>query len=154
MTQTQRKRRRRTNGGSKVRNAALIGAGIFVGMVAIGIISVVGWVISVAATTPNIDELKPIDKGQTSAIYAANGATAVGIEAAAEIFFSKHAKDLTLDEAALLAGLPQAPSDYNPFRSPQAALGRRNAVLRAMVKSHYLDAASAQAAMQHPLGLN
>src|SRR5436309_3309418 len=74
MTQTQRKRRRRTNGGSKVRNAALIGAGIFVGMVAIGIISVVGWVISVAATTPNIDELKPIDKGQTSAIYAANGA--------------------------------------------------------------------------------
>src|SRR3954469_130736 len=46
------------------------------------------------------------------------GRTAIGIEAAAETFFNKHAKDLTLDESALLAGMPQAPSRYNPFHNP------------------------------------
>ena len=54
------------------------------------------------------------------------GRTAIGIEAAAETFFAKHAQHLTLAEAALLAGLPQAPSEYNPFRNPRAALARRN----------------------------
>jgi membrane carboxypeptidase/penicillin-binding protein len=82
-----------------------------------------------------------------------NGETAVGIESAAEIFFSKHAKDLTLDQAAVLAGLPQAPSDYNPFKNPSAALARRNEVLRAMVKNHYLTPARAAAAMNKPLKL-
>src|ERR671935_1408905 len=47
-----------------------------------------------------------------------NGRSAIGVEAASEIYFSKHAKDLTLDEAALLAGLPQAPSVYSPFTNP------------------------------------
>ena len=51
-----------------------------------------------------------------------DGRTAIGIEAAAETFFNKHARELTLPEAALLAGLPQAPSQYNPFRNPRAAL--------------------------------
>ena len=60
-----------------------------------------------------------------------DGRTAIGIEAAAETFFNKHAQDLTLPEAALLAGLPQAPSQYNPFRNPTAALQRRNEVLDA-----------------------
>ena len=50
------------------------------------------------------------------------GRTAIGVEAAAVTFFNKHAKDLKLDQSALLAGLPQAPSEYNPFRNPQAAL--------------------------------
>src|SRR4051812_30715276 len=63
------------------------------------------------------------------------GRTAIGIEAAAETYFAKHAKDLKLDESALLAGLPQAPSQYNPFREPGAALDRRNEVLRAMQSS-------------------
>ena len=49
------------------------------------------------------------------------GRTAVGTEAAAQIFFSKSAKNLRLHESALLAGLPQAPSQYNPFRNPGAA---------------------------------
>ena len=61
-----------------------------------------------------------------------NGRTAVGIEAAAQTYFSRHARDLTLEQAALLAGLPQAPSQYNPFRNPTAALERRNQVLRRM----------------------
>jgi penicillin-binding protein 1A len=61
------------------------------------------------------------------------GSNAYGIEAASEIYFSKHASDLSLKEAALLAGLPQAPSTYNPFVDPAAALARRDEVLRAML---------------------
>ncbi len=63
------------------------------------------------------------------------GNHAYGVEAAAETYFSKHAKDLTLLQSALLAGLPQAPSEYDPFHNPQAALDRRNEVLRAMLAS-------------------
>src|SRR5436190_859663 len=275
MTHYQRKQRRRQNrGGGKVRKILLIGSGAFLAIVGVAVASVVGWVISVAATTPNIDELKPINKGATSSVFASNGRllgyvqsdiirqpivesdmpqdvrnatvaiedsrfykhhgvdfegivraalknlenrktlqggstitqqlvrslyikdptrdfkrkvreaklaseledehpkdwiltsylnnvpygtvngeTAVGIEAAAEIFFSKHAKDLTLDQAALLAGLPQAPSEYNPFKNPSAALGRRNEVLRAMLKSHYITQAEALTAINKPLAL-
>ena len=50
------------------------------------------------------------------------GQTAVGAEAAAQTYFSKPAKDLDLTEAALIAGLPQAPSEYNPFLDPKAAI--------------------------------
>ena len=60
------------------------------------------------------------------------GNLAYGIEAAAQTYFSKPASELTLREAALLAGLTQAPSAYNPFVEPAKALARRNAVLRAM----------------------
>ena len=80
------------------------------------------------------------------------GRTAVGVEAAAETFLAKHAKDLTLAESALLAGLPQAPSEYNPFRNPAAAIQRRNDVLRAMVKHHFVSperAAQAEQARLH-----
>jgi penicillin-binding protein 1A len=61
------------------------------------------------------------------------GSSAYGVEAASEIYFSKHAKDLSLKEAALLAGLPRAPSDYDPFLDPKAALARRDEVLQAML---------------------
>ena len=81
-----------------------------------------------------------------------NGKTAVGIEAAASVFFAKHAKDLTLEEAALLAGLPQAPSQYQPFRNPTAALERRNEVLRNMFKQGYISQNALDAAVQRPLG--
>ena len=60
------------------------------------------------------------------------GNLAYGIEAAAQTYFSKPARSLNLREAALLAGLTQAPSAYNPFAEPQKALARRNDVLRAM----------------------
>src|SRR4051794_41164057 len=275
MSHYQRKQRRRqTRGTHKARTLVLVGLGVITAALAIGVASVVGYVISIAATTPNIDELKPVNKGETSAVYAANrrllgyvrssiirqpiltddippdarsatvaiedsrfykhhgvdfegvvraamknlenrktvqggstitqqlvralyikdptrdfkrkvreaklaseledehskhwiltsylnnvpygtvnGETAVGIEAAAEIYFSKHAKDLTLEQAALLAGLPQAPSEYNPFKNPSAALGRRNEVLRAMVKSHYISLAEAAVASNKPLAL-
>src|SRR3954471_94710 len=275
MSHYQRKQRRRqTRGTHKARTLVLVGLGVIIAALAIGVASVVGYVISIAATTPNIDELKPVNKGETSAVYAANrrllgyvrssiirqpiltddipqearsatvaiedsrfykhhgvdfegvvraamknlenrktvqggstitqqlvralyikdptrdfkrkvreaklaseledehpkhwiltsylnnvpygtvnGETAVGVEAAAEIFFSKPAKDLTLDQSALLAGLPQAPSDYNPFKNPSAALARRNEVLRAMVKSKYITPAQALEAMNKPLKL-
>ena len=56
-------------------------------------------------------------------------------------FFDKAAKDLNLPEAALLAGLPLAPSQYNPFRNPATALQRRNEVLRAMADNGYITLA-------------
>src|SRR5881398_2343111 len=79
------------------------------------------------------------------------GQTAVGIQAAARMYFAKPASRLTLPEAALLAGLPQAPSLYNPFRDEQRALSRRNEVLRAMARSHYITADTAQQAIDSPL---
>src|SRR4051794_28037361 len=274
MTRHQRQQRRRKKSGGRPRNAVIIGLGVLLAVVGIAAASVVGWVIATAATTPDIDELKPADSGELSSVYSTdgkllgyvqseivrqpiaekdqpdivrnatvsiedsrfykhhgvdfegvvraaiknlqsrktvqggstitqqlvralyikdpkrdlkrkireaklaseledehpkdwiltsylnnipygtvNGETAVGIEAAAEIFFSKHAKDLTVEQAALLAGLPQAPSEYNPFKNPSAALGRRNEVLRAMVKSHYITQAEALTAMNKPLAL-
>jgi penicillin-binding protein 1A len=60
------------------------------------------------------------------------GNHAYGIEAAAETYFSEPARALTLDQAALLAGLPQAPSIYDPFVRPDDALARRDEVLHAM----------------------
>jgi penicillin-binding protein 1A len=275
MSHYQRKQRRRQSRGThKTRNLVLVALGVVTSLLVIGVAGVVGYVISIAATTPNIDELKPINKGETSAVYAANGRllgyvrsaivrqpvveadmpqdarnatvaiedsrfykhhgvdfegivraamknlekgktlqggstitqqlvralyikdptrdfkrkvreaklaseledehpkdwiltsylnnvpygtvngeTAVGIEAASEIFFSEHAKDLKLDQAALLAGLPQAPSEYNPFKNPQAALARRNEVLQAMVKNHYISPGRAAAYAKKPLGL-
>ena len=61
------------------------------------------------------------------------GNRAYGVEAASQTYFSKPARDLNLREAAMLAGLPQAPSTYDPFADPAAALARRNVVLQAML---------------------
>ncbi len=63
------------------------------------------------------------------------GNHAYGIEAAAQTYFSKHAKSLNLPEAALLAGLPQAPSIYDPFVDPGGAIARRDEVLQAMLSN-------------------
>jgi penicillin-binding protein 1A len=66
------------------------------------------------------------------------GNHAYGIEAAAQTYFSRPAKKLTLRQAALLAGLPQAPSVFDPFHRPAEALARRDDVLRAMWKVGYI----------------
>src|SRR3954453_22705820 len=71
------------------------------------------------------------------------GKTAIGVEAAAETYFGKHAKDLSLVQAAMIAGLPQAPSQYNPFQNERAAFQRRNEVLQAMADSGYITQAEA-----------
>ena len=68
------------------------------------------------------------------------GNHAYGIEAAAETYFSRTAKELTLEQAALLAGLPQAPSSYDPFRNPEAALdaAQRGAARDARQRRHHV----------------
>src|SRR3954471_19318087 len=274
MTHRQRQLRRRRGRGS-VGRRALLAFGLVVAVALLAALSVVGWIISVAATAPNIAQLKPIDKGASSVIYAADGSrlgyvqaaqvrtpvrwedmpmtirqatvaiedkryyehggvdpegifrsavknvtsgktvqggstitqqlvralyikdpkrdlkrkireakmaeelesqrsktwilheylndvpygtvggrTAIGIEAAAETYFGKHAKDLHLAESALLAGLPQAPLQYNPLQNASAALDRRNEVLKAMEASGYITPQQAFKAMNAKLGLN
>lgn len=71
------------------------------------------------------------------------GKTAVGVGAASQLYFDKPAAKLNLAQAALLAGLPQAPSQYNPFLAPNLARQRRHEVLHAMLQSHYITAAQA-----------
>src|SRR5436305_504301 len=104
---------------------------------------------------PGIDGKRWIlDRYLNSVPYGTmGGQTAVGIQAASRMYFGKPASRLTLDEAALLAGLPQAPSLYNPFRDRQAATVRRNEVLRAMARGHYISDQTAQEAMSQPLGV-
>ena len=80
------------------------------------------------------------------------GQSAIGIKAAAKIYFSKDLKDLNLNQAALLAGLPQAPSDYSPTRSKGAAKKRRNEVLRKMAELGMITEAKAAATIAKPLG--
>ncbi|HEX6652175.1 MAG TPA: transglycosylase domain-containing protein [Thermoleophilaceae bacterium] len=273
MTQRQRKQRRRRRHHTG-RNSVLLGLGVLTVVAVIGVLAAVGYVLAIAATAPDLSELKPADKGQLSVVYAADGSrlgfiqsdvlrrvvpwrdipvnirratvaiederfykhggvdlnaivragiknlesgktvqggstitqqlvralyikdpkrdfarkireaklaseledkhsktwvlhnylnavpygtvggrTAIGIEAAAVTFFNKHARRLRLYQAALLAGLPQAPSEYNPFRNPEAALARRNEVLRKMEENGYITQAEATRASQRGLGL-
>jgi len=84
-------------------------------------------------------------------IYLGHGA--YGFEAGAETYFSKHAKDLSLPEAALLAGLPKAPSSYSPISNPERAFRRRNTVINAMLEDGAITAEQANAAKAAPLGL-
>jgi penicillin-binding protein 1A len=82
------------------------------------------------------------------------GETAVGAEAAAQTYYGKPARELDLTEAAMIAGLPQAPSEYNPFLDPRAALQRRNEVLEAMHDQGYITGAEYREAIHKGLDLN
>ncbi len=82
------------------------------------------------------------------------GQTAIGAEAASQTYFSKPAKELDRTQAALLAGLPQAPSEYNPFLDPTAALRRRNEVLKAMEEQGYMSRPEYLTAKTAGLGLD
>jgi penicillin-binding protein 1A len=81
------------------------------------------------------------------------GNQAYGIEAASQTYFSKSATDLTLSESAMLAGLTQAPSSYNPFTAPARALARRGEVLRAMLETGVITQGRFQRALASPLAL-
>jgi penicillin-binding protein 1A len=74
------------------------------------------------------------------------GLTAVGAGAASQLFFDKPVWRLDVGQAALLAGLPQAPSQFNPFLDPRFARVRRHQVLQAMVQSDYISRAQARRA--------
>src|SRR5215203_1986392 len=79
------------------------------------------------------------------------GQTAVGVKAAARVYFDKRLSELDLHEAALLAGLPQAPSTYGPRLNPEGALRRRNEVLAKMSELGMVTRLSAQRAMRREL---
>jgi penicillin-binding protein 1A len=81
------------------------------------------------------------------------GANAYGMEAGAETYFGKQAKDLTLGEAALLAGIPKAPSDYSPTSNPGRAKERRDLVLDLMAKNGFVTQAEVDAAKAKPIQL-
>jgi penicillin-binding protein 1A len=79
------------------------------------------------------------------------GQRAYGVAAAAETFFGKTLDQLTVAEAATIAGVPKAPSRYNPIVNPQLATGRRSYVLSRMRTLGYIDAATAEAANSEPM---
>jgi penicillin-binding protein 1A len=85
-------------------------------------------------------------------IYLGHGM--YGFEAASHFYFSKHAKDLNLTEAALLAGLPKGPSAFSPLLNPEKALRRRNLVLTEMESDKIISHAQAEQARSAPLGLH
>lgn len=76
-----------------------------------------------------------------------------GVEAASRFYFGKSAKDLNLEEAALIAGIPQSPARLSPLDHPEAAQRRRNHALDRMVAEKYITAAQAQVAQSQPLGV-
>lgn len=77
-----------------------------------------------------------------------------GFEAASEFFFGRHLTELTLPEAATLAGLPQNPNIYSPIRHPERCIERRNRVLQAMLDNGKISRAQYRSARAAPLGLN
>lgn len=81
------------------------------------------------------------------------GGTYNGIEAASRGYFGKPATDLTVSEAALLAGLLQGPTRYNPRRNPDSALNRRNTVLGMMANAGFITREQARAEMDKPIEL-
>jgi penicillin-binding protein 1A len=85
-------------------------------------------------------------------IYLGSGM--YGFEAASEFYFGKHAKDLNLTEAALLAGLPKGPAAYSPLINPEKALRRRNLVLSEMESDGVITHVEAEQARHSPLGLH
>jgi penicillin-binding protein 1A len=96
-------------------------------------------------------------KPQIFTLYANQiflGHGAYGYEAASEYYFSKPARQLRLEEAALLAGLPKAPQYYSPIAHPDRALRRRNLVLNAMLEDGKITAAQAADAKNKPIVLN
>ena len=77
-----------------------------------------------------------------------------GFEAGSEFYFNKPAKELTIEEAALLAGLPKGPSAYSPINNPEKALRRRNLVINNMMEDGRITAGQAQEAKARPLSLH
>jgi penicillin-binding protein 1A len=79
------------------------------------------------------------------------GNRAYGVEAAAKIYYGKSLRELTIDQLAMLAGLPKAPSALNPLANAPAARKRRDHVLSRMLELNYIDQATYQAAIKTPL---
>jgi len=96
-----------------------------------------------------------LDQYLNTATYGTvEGSTTVGVGAAAQIYFSRPVSKLSLEQSALLAGLPQAPSEYNPILHPGEARQHRNSVLAKMAKLGYISPARARQAEARGLGLD
>ena len=96
-------------------------------------------------------------KPQIFSLYANQiylGRGTYGFEAGSEYYFSKHVRDLTLAEAALLAALPKGPEEFSPVRHPERALKRRNLVLTEMALDKKITPEQEREAQAAPLGLN
>src|SRR6266513_2297214 len=95
-------------------------------------------------------------KNQIMELYANHiflGANAYGVEAGAETYFGKQAKDLTIDEAALLAAVPKAPGEYSPTANPAKAKERRDLVLDLMARTGFASQSDVDAAKAKPIQL-
>lgn len=79
------------------------------------------------------------------------GGSAYGIEEAANMYFGKSAKDISIAQSAFLAGLPQAPSKYSPYANPELAKSRRDDVLKKMLEQNYITKAQYDQAVKIPL---
>ncbi|MCD8024249.1 MAG: transglycosylase domain-containing protein, partial [Candidatus Gastranaerophilales bacterium] len=87
-----------------------------------------------------------------NSVYLGSGT--YGVLSASKTYFDKSLNELTLAETALIAGLPQAPSIYSPFTNPDAAVKRRNQVLKRMYKTGYISKKQYENALDEPLKLN
>ncbi len=100
---------------------------------------------------------KTISKDEILEMYLNSvylGSGTYGVLSAANTYFDKSLDELTLAETALIAGLPQAPSVYSPFSNPDAAVERRNQVLKRMYKTGYINKKEYEKAKDEPLKLN
>lgn len=99
---------------------------------------------------------RELDKREILELYLNKiylGHHAYGVGAAAQVYFGKPLRELSLAQFALLAGLPKAPSSYNPFTAPDRALGRRNFVLQRMNKLRFISDEELQTALAQPITL-
>jgi penicillin-binding protein 1A len=99
---------------------------------------------------------KDFTKDQILEFYANQvyfGHGAYGVEQASRLYFGKHAKDLTLTESALIAGVIRRPGSYSPMLNPESAMRRRNHVLRRMMEEKYINRAQYQQAISAPIVL-
>ena len=103
-----------------------------------------------------IDIEKSFTKDQIFELYANQvylGHGAYGVEAASRLYFGKHANDLTLPEASVIAGLIRSPATYSPFMHPDQCVNRRNHVLYRMLVEHYINREQYKIAIDTPLVL-
>ena len=100
---------------------------------------------------------KTISKNEILELYLNSvylGSGTYGVLSASKTYFDKELNELTLAEAALIAGLPQAPSVYSPFQNPEAAINRRNQVLKRMYKTGCITKDQYEAAKKEDLHLS
>lgn len=104
----------------------------------------------------SIEIEKNFTKDQIIEMYANQvyfGHGAYGVEAAARLYFGKHAKELAVEEAAVIAGMIRLPLYYSPFQNPQNTISRRNHVLRRLLERGYINNAEYAVAREKPLTL-